>query len=349
MEGLKKKRVAKFTYTQNCVLVSRVVNNWDRLYGQRSQMLSQSKKDAIWSSIVEQVNASGDIARTISSCKRRMVDIKNLLKKKMTAVAKHQRGTGGGPPVDVNFTIYEEELKGCLGPDTILGVPGEYDSDTHMLQEPLNEEETANDHEVQPVQEGDHTLMLFTDDDSTQILVEYEVMEDSNLCAPEEVQNEEDPQPGPSHPDQLENVTHNNDGAVDAVPLTNQEEERVEVAPAINSSSGPIRVPRGRRRRQLIADRVEAAGNASVQLEQTLHSLREGLRDRQTTQDSILTSIVGEMRRSNENMERLTTAVLQQQIIFKEMLEEHKKMSLALMHLVGHMTLPPQQLARMDD
>lgn len=57
-------------------------------------------------------------------------------KKKLCALAKYQRGTGEGPPPDITFSPYEEELKGCLGPDTILGVPGEHDSDAHMLQDP---------------------------------------------------------------------------------------------------------------------------------------------------------------------------------------------------------------------
>lgn len=115
MEIQKRKRGAKFSYTQNCVLVARVVGNWDRLYGQRSRMLAQSKKDAIWSSIVEQVNASGNTARSIETCKRRIADIKGQIKKKMSIIARHQRGTGGGPPVEVTFNTYEEELKGCLG------------------------------------------------------------------------------------------------------------------------------------------------------------------------------------------------------------------------------------------
>lgn len=78
-----------------------------------------------------------DTARCIGTCKRRISDIKGQIKKKkLCALAKYQRGTGEGPPPDITFSLYEEELKGCLGPDTILGVPGEHDSDAHMLQDP---------------------------------------------------------------------------------------------------------------------------------------------------------------------------------------------------------------------
>lgn len=131
MEGLSKKRTAKFGHAQNCVLVSRAVSNWDRLFSSQSKRLSCSRKAEIWQSIVLEVNAAGDIARNVDTCRRRLNDIKVQIKKKLTYIARHQRGTGGGPPANITFSCYEEELKGCLGPDVVSGLPGEHDSDAH--------------------------------------------------------------------------------------------------------------------------------------------------------------------------------------------------------------------------
>lgn len=101
------------------------------LFGSQSKRLSYSRKNEIWNLIVQEVNAAGDLACNIETCRRRLNNIKVQLKKKIQYLAKHQRGTGGGPPANITFSCYEEELKGCLGPDVISGVPGEHDSDAH--------------------------------------------------------------------------------------------------------------------------------------------------------------------------------------------------------------------------
>ncbi|XP_077348685.1 uncharacterized protein LOC143997117 isoform X2 [Lithobates pipiens] len=309
MESLKKKRTAKFSHGQNCILVSRVVSNWDQLYGSQSRKLSYSRKGDIWQSIVQEVNAAGEIARNVDTCRRRINDIRQQVKKKLAYIARHQRGTGGGPPANITFSCYEEELKGCLGPDVVSGVPGEHDSDVHMLGEPSA---TTDENVAEDLNQGNETLLLFDDDDNTQITFQTENEENCGSI-------NDETQAGPSNMD-------------------NEEGRHQASIPA----PGPIRVPRGRRRRELLAQRQEEANSASMLLANTLNSMSGNLRERQQQHDQALeeqrsfhNSLITELRRHNES----------QEAILKEMEEEQKKMSSALFYLVGSIS---QQLPTTD-
>ncbi|XP_077348684.1 uncharacterized protein LOC143997117 isoform X1 [Lithobates pipiens] len=329
MESLKKKRTAKFSHGQNCILVSRVVSNWDQLYGSQSRKLSYSRKGDIWQSIVQEVNAAGEIARNVDTCRRRINDIRQQVKKKLAYIARHQRGTGGGPPANITFSCYEEELKGCLGPDVVSGVPGEHDSDVHMLGEPSA---TTDENVAEDLNQGNETLLLFDDDDNTQITFQTENEENCGSI-------NDETQAGPSNMEPPV-VCDEQQGVImeEELPTNNEEGRHQASIPA----PGPIRVPRGRRRRELLAQRQEEANSASMLLANTLNSMSGNLRERQQQHDQALeeqrsfhNSLITELRRHNES----------QEAILKEMEEEQKKMSSALFYLVGSIS---QQLPTTD-
>lgn len=62
----------------------------------------------------------------------------------------------------------------------------------------------------------------------------------------------------------------------------------VEIAPIQNISSILLRAPRGRRRREMLAEREDAANHVANQLGQTLNALIEKVNDRQNMQESFL-------------------------------------------------------------
>ncbi|PIO22738.1 hypothetical protein AB205_0103590 [Aquarana catesbeiana] len=128
-----------------------------------------------------------------------------------------------------------------------------------MLQDPTNGDDQSTDIEVPP----DETLMLFDDEENSQFVVAYAV-------ADQDCEN--------IHGVETENVTGHPEVADELSP-PNQEDARlqemVESAPIqnISSSSIPLRAPRGRRRREMLAEREGAANNVANQLGQTLNAL----------------------------------------------------------------------------
>ncbi|XP_077340708.1 uncharacterized protein LOC143984345 [Lithobates pipiens] len=171
-----------------------------------------------------------------------------------------------------------------------------------MLGEPSA---TTDENVAEDLNQGNETLLLFDDDDNTQITFQTENEENCGSI-------NDETQAGPSNMD-------------------NEEGRHQASIPA----PGPIRVPRGRRRREILAQRQEEANSASMLLANTLNSMSGNLRERQQQHDQALeeqrsfrNSLITELRRHNDLAES-------QQAILKEMVEEQKKMSSALFYLVG--------------
>ncbi|XP_073485179.1 uncharacterized protein [Aquarana catesbeiana] len=183
-----------------------------------------------------------------------------------------------------------------------------------MVQGPTNGD-NSTDIEAPP----DETLMLFDDEENSQFVVAYTVDDqDSENIHVQSPVNEE-PIAGPSCIGvETENVTgHRQVG--DELTQPNNEDARfqamVENAPIL---SNPLRAPRGRRRRELLSERQDAANNAANQLGQTLNALIDKLNDRQNTQETYQQAVVAQMTRTNDNLERMNSHL-------SNMFEEQKK------------------------
>ncbi|XP_041421117.1 uncharacterized protein LOC121394356 [Xenopus laevis] len=81
------------------------------------------------------VNAVSFHKRGIINCKKRLNDIKCQLKRKMGQEAKYARGTGGGPALHLQYSLFEEELKKVIGPDVVEGIQGQIDTDLQVVQQ----------------------------------------------------------------------------------------------------------------------------------------------------------------------------------------------------------------------
>ncbi|XP_044128626.1 uncharacterized protein LOC122922176 isoform X3 [Bufo gargarizans] len=107
-------RATRFSFQENSVLISKVVEYYDQIIGQKAIKVPKSRKKALWMRITDAVNAVGPHVRSVDVCKKRYHDIKRHVKKKLAEAEKHKRLNGKEPPGDVELTDYEEELRKIL-------------------------------------------------------------------------------------------------------------------------------------------------------------------------------------------------------------------------------------------
>ncbi|XP_075700692.1 uncharacterized protein LOC142665041 isoform X2 [Rhinoderma darwinii] len=115
-------RATRFSYQENSVLISKVVEYYHQIIGQQAVKVPKSRKKALWISITDAVNAVGPHVRSVDVCKKRYHDIKRHVKKKLSEAKKHKKLNGREPPGDVELTDYEEELRQILSTEMTDGV-----------------------------------------------------------------------------------------------------------------------------------------------------------------------------------------------------------------------------------
>ncbi|OCT70319.1 hypothetical protein XELAEV_18037243mg, partial [Xenopus laevis] len=122
-EALQEKvhRAVAFSFSENSVLVSHVLQHWAKLFGKDCQSTSMARKNVIWNEIVCAVNAVGCQSRNAKTCQKCLADIKRCIqvKKKLADHKRHMMGTGGGPPSQLELRDYEAEIAKYIGPDTL--------------------------------------------------------------------------------------------------------------------------------------------------------------------------------------------------------------------------------------
>lgn len=115
-------RATRFSYQENSVLISKVVEYYHQIIGQKAIKVPKSRKKALWISITDAVNAVGPHVRSVDVCKKRYHDIKRHVKKKLSEAEKHKKLNGREPPGDVELSDYEEELRKILCTEMTDGV-----------------------------------------------------------------------------------------------------------------------------------------------------------------------------------------------------------------------------------
>ncbi|XP_063804244.1 myb-related transcription factor, partner of profilin-like [Pseudophryne corroboree] len=117
-------RNIKFTEEENDVLVTKVLENYPKLYGDDATRTSSSEKKRIWRGILESINCLGVSVRNMDTCKKRFTDCKRFVRAKMS---KHWQHTTTGPALNVYYTDWEEKIKAIICP-LGEGIPGLIDS-----------------------------------------------------------------------------------------------------------------------------------------------------------------------------------------------------------------------------
>ncbi|KAM4663296.1 uncharacterized protein O3C94_011530 [Discoglossus pictus] len=117
-------RNTKFTEEENDVLVTKVLENYPKLYGDDASRTSTFEKKRIWRGILESINSLGVSVRNVDTCKKRFADCKRFVRSKMS---KHWTQAGRRPPVNVYYAEWEEKIKAIICP-LVDGIPGLIDS-----------------------------------------------------------------------------------------------------------------------------------------------------------------------------------------------------------------------------
>ncbi|XP_072279614.1 uncharacterized protein [Pyxicephalus adspersus] len=128
----KKPRHEKFTIEENEVLVEGVILHWPHLFGNLVSTTTLKRKNQMWASIIQRVNAIGSSARTKQQCKKRISSIKRYIKKKVAACKKNDGKLTTEP---LQLLEYEENLLSVIGNESVSGIESNYvDSDRLVLQ-----------------------------------------------------------------------------------------------------------------------------------------------------------------------------------------------------------------------
>ena len=120
-------RTKKFSTDERAIILAGMERHFDRLHGSRSKNTSKGKRDEILQRITDEVNAVGNEARRPKDIAKKINDLRRRVKDKMALMARHVRGTGGGPGSRVRLTPDEEVVARCLTRVQVEGMPG-YDS-----------------------------------------------------------------------------------------------------------------------------------------------------------------------------------------------------------------------------
>ncbi|XP_053331528.1 uncharacterized protein LOC128505244 [Spea bombifrons] len=117
-------RNIKFTEEENDVLVTKVLENYPKLYGEDASRTSSFEKKRIWRGILESINGLGVSVRNVDTCKKRFADCKRFVRAKMS---KHWRLAGKRQSLSVYYADWEEKIKAVICP-LVEGIPGLIDS-----------------------------------------------------------------------------------------------------------------------------------------------------------------------------------------------------------------------------
>lgn len=124
----KKERSSNFTTSETDVLMKCIFQEIHIIENKKTDAVSLKEKQEAWQRVVVLFNSANLNNRDANSVKGKYDNIKRNLKKKMSSIKMHQRGTGGGPPIDLKLLWYEEQLYFLLKIN-IEGLPATGDSD----------------------------------------------------------------------------------------------------------------------------------------------------------------------------------------------------------------------------
>ena len=126
------KRKKNFTAQERAIIISGM-EEFDRyLHGPESRDTTRARKQEILDNIATQVNALGNVPRSGKDINKKINDLRLHVQEKLAKIMKHQTGTGGGPPCDIELTPEDERVAWCLHREQVEGVEG-FDSREEVL------------------------------------------------------------------------------------------------------------------------------------------------------------------------------------------------------------------------
>ncbi|KAM5140606.1 uncharacterized protein ACMZJ9_014485 [Mantella aurantiaca] len=344
-------RNTRFSMDENCILIERVVEKWDKLFGHLSRHTSFPAKNTMWREVVQAVNAAGVAERNIDTCKRRLNDIKRQIKTKLAELSKHRRGAGGGPPPEITFFEYEEKLIDYIDPDVIEGISGDNNSDMRAVTKHVPATASSRPETAENLDAFHNRRPL--DEDSTFSFEDEELSSSPTaLVQPEEILMPED---NPPHhvtqsTEQLEEASCHSiaieipELTYSVEPVKDTENAKTAAAQLPEERPPPVRTPWGRRRRPFLQRRLAEATNNSNQLQDTLERLvgafKAQAQESRQRDAAVAETLLHELRQTNRSLHQIAVGLAEQAADHRnfcnQLLEEQRKISLALLVLVGN-------------
>ena len=125
--------MTNFSPEERAVIIEGLSQHGDRLYGPQSGHTGKSDKERIFAIITNQVNALGVAERQPKHIRKKINDLRKLVKDKLVAMRKHARGTGGGPAKKITLTSEDLVVARFLDRSVVEGLDG-FDSGEQPLR-----------------------------------------------------------------------------------------------------------------------------------------------------------------------------------------------------------------------
>lgn len=127
-----KKRSANFSLKEENILMHFVKKNVKIIENKKTDSNINKLKSEIWKKIeIEFNNASGENRREAMALRKKYENIKKNTKKKIADNKCYNRGTGGGPPKEENFTEVDRDVEEILG-ERAHGHESEFGGDAYQ-------------------------------------------------------------------------------------------------------------------------------------------------------------------------------------------------------------------------
>ncbi|XP_053547809.1 myb-related transcription factor, partner of profilin [Bombina bombina] len=152
-------RNVQFSYQQNVVLIDKIVEVYDLIFGKKARITPQSRKKALWEKISEEVSSEGPFRKSTLNCKKRYADIKRWIRTKLRKEKRSSLKHGASSGYEVNLLNYEQKLFKIIGKEIINGLGGQSNADLlHVLHNEnedtiviKEEDEETGDTDIQQV------------------------------------------------------------------------------------------------------------------------------------------------------------------------------------------------------
>ncbi|XP_052268747.1 uncharacterized protein LOC127870131 [Dreissena polymorpha] len=127
MDAKTKLKKANWSKNEFETLVCEYENKYDVLEGGLSISLTGMDKRKAWESVMDAVNSTSLISRTVDECKKKVSDLKVKARKKERARVQYERGTGGGPPSE-ELSPLEKKMLELLPLESVHGHEDGFDT-----------------------------------------------------------------------------------------------------------------------------------------------------------------------------------------------------------------------------
>ncbi|XP_077340913.1 uncharacterized protein LOC143986378 isoform X1 [Lithobates pipiens] len=120
------RRRPRFSASEEFVLVTELLEHYDRLFGERARITPFAQKVLIWQKVLNNVNSVGVVQRGIEEAKKHWHLYRHRLMEKLASVRKH--GSGPGHPLFMQLTPLESKVANLFKLEYMLKSP------QHVLQ-----------------------------------------------------------------------------------------------------------------------------------------------------------------------------------------------------------------------